>query len=59
MSDRQQLDQMNEEIDRLEGEGRDLEALNLAERANAHARRMFRERAALSFRDQGLAKDTE
>lgn len=43
---RDRLADMNEEIDRLEREGRDLEALNLAERANALARSISRQIAA-------------
>lgn len=41
MTDRDRLDQMNTDIERLYKEGRDHQAHVLEERANALARRMF------------------
>lgn len=43
MTDRDHLEDMNAKVEQLEREGRDQEARVLTERANALARRMFRE----------------
>lgn len=44
--DRARLDRMNAQVAQLEREGRDRDAWNLAARADALARRMFRRAAA-------------